>query len=353
MMRTLQKQLRDPDDKIPGLNLLRFFLAIWVVIVHYDYLPNLTHVSYQRTELPLYKYINWLYEHQSEPVPIFWAISGAVFAIAYPVSGSFNFRRFLIARFARLVPLHWVMLLGLFIVTLIRYVWFQELNTSLNFVLVTTNILLIQNWFPAQIYSINGPTWSISVEILTYLVFGLYRLLRKNWVDILIIAISVWLLFVTTTSSRLSPFLSIALFFISRRIFDSKLLSTKWLQGVTIAAFVVAIGIMRIFAPEHSMLVKGPFVTVIVVLAFTYVKRLYDPKILGDITYSIYLIHTPYMALLVLGMKLLHVDSHVTLTPTFFILYFVTLIAISLASFHYLENPARRFINAKYKKAPS
>jgi peptidoglycan/LPS O-acetylase OafA/YrhL len=333
--------------------LLRFFLAIWVVIVHYDFLPTITKVSYERIDLPLYTYIRWFYEHQSEPVPIFWAISGAVFAIAYPVSGSFNFRRFLIARFARLVPLHWVMLLVLFIVTLIRYVWFQELNNSLNFVLVTTNILLIQNWFPVQIYSINGPTWSISVEVLTYLVFGLYRLARRNLLDLLIVAISVWLLFVTTTPSRLSPFLSIALFFISRRIFDSKCLSTKWLQGVTIASLIAAIGILRTFAPEHSMLAKAPFVAVIMVLVFTYVKRLYDPKILGDITYSIYLIHTPYMALLVLGMKLLHVDSHVTLTPTFFILYFVSLIAISLASFHYLENPARRFINAKYNKAPA
>ncbi len=350
-MRILQKQLRDPDDKIPGLNLLRFFLAIWVVIVHYDFLPTITKVNYERIDLPLYTYIKWFYAHQSEPVPIFWAISGAVFAIAYPVSGSFDFRRFFIARFARLVPLHWVMLLVLFMITLIRYVGFQELNVSLNVVLVTTNILLIQNWFSVQMYSINGPTWSISIEVLTYLVFGLFRLVRRNWLDLLIIAISVWLLFVTTTPSRLSPFLSIALFFISRRIFDSKLLSTKWMQGVTIAALIVAIGIMRTFAPEHSMLAKGPFVTVIIVLVFTYVKRLYDPKILGDITYSVYLIHTPYMGLLVLGMKFLHVDSHVTLTPTFFILYFVTLIAISLASFHYLESPARRFVNAKYKTA--
>ena len=65
---------------------------------------------------------------------------------------------------------------------------------------------------------------------------------------------------------------------------------------------------------------------------------------LGDISYSIYLIHFPLQILLVIMLPLLGMNPDFFFTPTALFAFFGVLIALGLASFHWLERPAEEWL---------
>ena len=337
--------LRDPADRLPGLNTLRFILAIWVVLIHYSLFLQWTGTRFSQAELPLYQYLGWFYAHWDEPVPIFWAVSGAVFAVSYPNSTVFNTKRFLVARFARLFPLHWIAL-GLTIsIHLLHFYILQEFTYKLSFPVIAFNIMLIQRWLPLFNESLNGPSWSISVEILTYVVFALYRIVNYLWADLFIVVLSTFLLMFSHTEIRNSPYLSISLFFITRRLVQIVLLRSKYVTIYSLLSLLLSSIVLHVCCPEYSILSKAPLVVIVTILIYGKYSNFVDPKFIGDITYSLYLIHAPIMSCISFGVKYLKVDGRVVLHPIFYTSYFCLLIAISSLSFYHIEKKFRASIN--------
>lgn len=159
------------NKHINQLDVFRGLAALSVCAVHFTY------------DSIFYKYFA-----QGLFVQLFFTLSG--FVIAYNYYHNLNdyesFLRFIIKRFKRLYPLHLFFLLTFLLAEFIKYfltLKFEllpniqpfEVNNIKNFFL---NLFFIQHFDNQN--SFNGPSWSISVEIMLYISFGLTLLLIKK-----------------------------------------------------------------------------------------------------------------------------------------------------------------------------
>jgi peptidoglycan/LPS O-acetylase OafA/YrhL len=166
----------EQPDQLQSLTPLRGIAALWVVLYHYtaQYLPAL-HAD-RFTHLVDKGYL---------AVDLFFMLSGFVLTHVYwrvftePVRGSYG--RFLLARIARLYPLH-LFVLSLFLATALasRAVEYATTGTfeslslegARSLTALAANIFMLQGLKASEL-SWNYPAWSISVEFIAYLGFPL------------------------------------------------------------------------------------------------------------------------------------------------------------------------------------
>lgn len=143
---------------LKALTSLRFFAAVIIVIHHSKGSFGLD--SQWLMELPTV-----------QPVSFFFVLSGFILAYVYPSLGNIkDVTRFLIARFARIWPLHvatFLLVLLLFPVNS-RTPGGQDTPS-----LILANLFMVQSWIPIWNYyfSYNALSWAISTEFAFYLLF--------------------------------------------------------------------------------------------------------------------------------------------------------------------------------------
>jgi peptidoglycan/LPS O-acetylase OafA/YrhL len=162
-------------DQLPCLTALRGIAALWVVIYHYSVqcFPNLDVRPH-----------TYLIHKGYLAVDMFFMLSGFVLAHVYhrPFSESVtgrNYWKFIAARIARIYPLHLLVLL-LFVATALtshlmsgeagRVVRHVPLQGPQSVEAFFANLLMLQG-LSAGTLSWNYPAWSISVEFMAYLFF--------------------------------------------------------------------------------------------------------------------------------------------------------------------------------------
>lgn len=146
--------------KLDALTTLRFFAAAMIVVGHVNPLFGSFRIA---NNFAL-----------SQGVSFFFVLSGFILAYNYrSLPDGRSVKRFLIARFARIWPLH--------IVTLSIWIYLfypnfiQELISSTSvFIKFILHALLLQSWSFSEpwIISFNGAAWSISTEAFFYIVFA-------------------------------------------------------------------------------------------------------------------------------------------------------------------------------------
>jgi peptidoglycan/LPS O-acetylase OafA/YrhL len=164
------------NRQLPSLTPLRGIAALWVVLYHYcgtrQYFPNLDITPH-----------SYFIGKGYLGVDMFFMLSGFVMAHVY--CGAFSegvrrhYRGFMVARIARLYPLH-VFVLFLFVATaVISQLAAGVASGSFSGIPLTgpeslsalvANILMVQGLAAGQL-SWNFPSWSISVEFIAYLAF--------------------------------------------------------------------------------------------------------------------------------------------------------------------------------------
>jgi peptidoglycan/LPS O-acetylase OafA/YrhL len=162
------------SDQLPSLTSLRGVAALWVVVYHYSVqcFPTLDVTDYTH-----------IFHKGYLAVDMFFMLSGFVLTHVYhrklldDVSG--NYRGFMVARIARIYPLH-VLILLLFVATAVAANWngdasFRSLEKiplqgSESVSAFFANIFLVQGMDAGKL-SWNYPSWSISVEFIAYLLF--------------------------------------------------------------------------------------------------------------------------------------------------------------------------------------
>lgn len=100
----------------------------------------------------------------------FYVLSG--FILTYNYYSMTDYKSYLVARIARVWPLHLTMLI----------VVIFALNYDVgNLSVLLANALAIQSWFPYSnyFYSYNAVSWSISTEIAFYVAFPLFLWMLK------------------------------------------------------------------------------------------------------------------------------------------------------------------------------
>tara|TARA_B100001063_G_C16739604_1_gene543998 strand:+ start:53 stop:1120 length:1068 start_codon:yes stop_codon:yes gene_type:complete len=121
-------------------------------------------------------------------VQLFFTLSGFVITLNYleKINIFNDFKVFFFKRFKRLYPLHLFFLLIFLVIESIKYFLVLKYNVQLNNVPFEINnlknfllnLFFIQHF--ADTYNFNGPSWSISVEIMLYITFGLLILFNKK-----------------------------------------------------------------------------------------------------------------------------------------------------------------------------
>lgn len=187
------QQTDQAKNKLLGLELIRFICAISVLFWHYRHFSYIgsNSIGLMPSELPFYQLFAPFYNAGFYGVQVFWCISGFIFFWNYRdsiASGTVSLRKFFILRFSRLYPLH---ILTLALVVIFQYLYQSQFNTQFVYQNHDLKHFLLQlfmagAWGFESGDSFNGPTWSISLEVLVYgLFFVTLRALGQSiWITV-------------------------------------------------------------------------------------------------------------------------------------------------------------------------
>lgn len=324
-------------------------------------------------------------------VDLFFIMSG--FLIMHVYKDQFSqkisftaFKKFLTARFARIYPLHFVTLLLLVALFLIK-LWDEAgiYNPSA----IASHIFLLHSFGLHNDLTWNIPSWSISAEWWSYVLFPLLCLFLSRFknagiviVAMLSVVAYILILFFLPRTGTIQGYggwkntldvtydygfvrsiggfmLGMLLYLAYAKEAVRKLFSSDALAVIFI---LLLLTVMHKGLPD-ILFIPG-FAILILVLTSNkgYVSKWFNNKpltYLGDISYSVYMIHFLLIIVLQLVAYSFRAVIHIESSTTFFyglgicVLYFGILLGLSALSYNIIEKPLRKLINQKWvgKKA--
>jgi peptidoglycan/LPS O-acetylase OafA/YrhL len=157
-------------NKLPSVTGLRFFAAFLVFAGHAQGLSIFEDEAVQNG-------YNTVFENSGTlAVACFMVLSG--FLLSWANKPGEQTRAFYRRRFFKVVPNHLVVFAAVVITLLVT-------GKAIDVVAAIANLFLVHAWIPdltlgLAFNSVNGPTWSLSVEVLLYLLFPVFYLLVKR-----------------------------------------------------------------------------------------------------------------------------------------------------------------------------
>ncbi len=330
-------------------------------------------------------------------VDFFFVLSGFVITYAYidrlstlRAAGVMLWRRL-----GRLWPLHVAILVGFILLELAVPVLSMLLGvkrtaaaafdpeTSASLWAIPTNLLLIHGLGLHDRLTWNHPSWSISTELWTYVIFALTMvLLRRRTVIAAGLMVAASLIFLASVSPRhigvdydLGIFRCIAGFFVGHLVFRLvRAVPVSLPQPTLIEVIGLAAMVLFVIAAAHTRLEYfAPFVFGVIVWIFalergavSYVLKTRAFAALGLVSYSIYMVHSLVIAVAhrgisvieqIGGVKISQVVEHAgerTLVISFgsawamdalVVVYVAVVIGVSMLTWRYIEMPAQRWWN--------
>ena len=344
-------------NRIYLLDIARGIAALAVAIFHYKlfYSYNISLNGYSIESQPFYNIIKIIYEYGWIAVQFFFLLSGFIFFKLYLKIVSerkISLNKFVILRISRLYPLHFLTLFLVFIIymTLNFNNFYNPINVNLKHLIL--NLLLIHEWGFKSYASFNEPSWSISIEFLMYLIFFLIALNKNIILNSIIIIIISSLIFFKYKFIGYGGYC----FFVGGL---SYLLNQKLRLNVNYKIFYLII-IILIFSLFLKITNFDTIIQKIILLTFIFPSLInclflinnklpYAGKnlsILGDISYSIYLLHFPIILTTLLIFNFFNFKLDFNL-PIFFISYLIITIFISIIVYKFFETPLKDKIRIK------
>lgn len=283
--------------KINSLQLMRGIAAILVLFFHVTFLFLTLN----------YNFFYGIFKQGDAGVDLFFVLSGFVIYYMHnkDIGISEKGREFFTKRFIRVYPIYWLILIFLVpIYFLVPLFGIEEIRNSGNLI---KSILLI----PQNIeYMPLGVAWTLSHEILFYLMFGLLIILKKRfsfpivttWISVTII------LFILTSSFGFSVnylfgfiFSPFNIEFLGGAIVAHLFLKNKLKYGLGfIALGILGFVISQFIQVDRVILYGIPSILLIYgMVSYEATKKIKFPILftfLGDASYSIYLTHYPLLS---------------------------------------------------------
>ena len=342
--------------QLPSLTALRGVAAFWVVLYHYSVqsLPNLDAVPH-----------TYLIHKGYLAVDMFFMLSGFVmthvYHRAFSESVTRHYRRFLFARIARIYPLH-LLILVLFVGTALasqltsgatlgslRNVPLQGSESVSAFV---ANVFMLQGLDAGKL-SWNYPSWSISVEFMAYLLFpfalpAIWRASAKAKIAmaLFLLALLTLLAFLTKgnfdqwdgpiTLLRCIPefILGTLLYCAFRAAPQGSFLDR---DAMVFGVLLIIVLSLHVGAPDLLITCLFAVLVLTAVLntgSFSALANLSPLIWLGDISFSLYLVHGFVQFLTTKLLNNFGIQNHADLSiPDSFALI-ILMIAVSLAAAH-------------------
>jgi peptidoglycan/LPS O-acetylase OafA/YrhL len=305
----------------------------------------------------------------------FFLLSGYVLSLVYLRNGQvIEIRRFFAARFARLYPLYFVMLIlttpELLATQVQRHgMRIGSINTAEIF---AANVAMLPVWYPSRLLQIDLPSWSLCGEVFFYACFPLLGALlwrlRGTWLWMTALTlyvagqVLVWKmrtqigfeLVMVLPPLHLSTFalgMLLARWQTLQQEQDRKRQIRVWQASavlvVSAGAAVLSVFMVPFFrvpAPYNDGLLAPVFAGFIWALSATSMplSRWLSARwlvALGNSSYALYLIHMPILSLF----QHLH-----WVAVSFYPVYVALCVALSLLSFHYFETPARYWLVKRF-----
>jgi len=322
-------------------------------------------------------------------VDFFFVLSGFVIAASYGdrLSRGFSIRKFMALRLGRIYPLH-IFMLGIFVLFELAFASGilgkadrAPFNGEYSVTSLIQNVLLVQTFFGPDGASWNSPSWSIAVEMWTYLIFALiYRFVRPALIPIAVAMILFGAydllhltdryLSVTHNGALVRCMIGFAAGTVAYHVRER--LPVAWainrlpatvLEVVTIA--VVAVLVPLTSGTPSSLLMPLVFLGAILVFsmeggAVSDLLRTRPFLVLGTLSYSIYMVHYFLIFRLINVLVLVEHASHGRLhlvakvgnhtvvagTPLFgdcmSILLLATTIGAAALTYRFIEMPGRQ-----------
>ena len=365
--------------RLYSLDVARGIAAVSVILWHWQHffynsqgqLPK----QFSRKILPYYEYLTPFYEHFGIlGLYFFFSLSGFVFFWLYQDQVSqkiCSFKTFAIARIARLYPLHLLTLIIMLGLQTIHWSWFNSYfvfiyNDLYHFIL---QLFFLSSWGFEQGYSFNGPIWSVSIEIILYLIFFFLAYFRLAATKYLLIWIT-GLIIVRDHASGILSYLNLYVVVSSLECFllggltyqlSKKYLVSSWRQDWTdhlaLSIAILPWCLLGLYEPFGTYMTSNYNLfarTLLPVLVFALVLSEHRYKLayhklrhLGDITYAVYLIHVPLQLIFLLIFKYLGYSSSIFNESWVFILFMMILLPLSWLTYHGFEKPLRAWIRQK------
>jgi peptidoglycan/LPS O-acetylase OafA/YrhL len=385
----VQPTRRAPLPEVTGM---RFFLALWVVLLHMAAINPAFRGLMGRSP----GWVANVMETGASAVGIFFLLSGFVLAYTYDLERSWRGglrARFWMARLARVYPVFvFSLLLALpSLVAGLRKSGFDEGSVAGG---MGATLLLMQAWIPKWALLWSGPTWSLSAEAFFYLCFpvvgvAVWRVKRMEmqvlliaglWVGICVVSYVIALEMVPpllTNGLRtetvwekvvlFNPLLRLPEFvagiLVCRVYLQLQERRTGWVRagrGAVLylpgmALWVLVAAQQRHIPPAvlHNGLLLPASAAVILGLGLgggTVWRWLCRPEIvmLGQASYGMYLLHMPLYSYFAAGSKRLGGGAGVEWL--LLLGYLATLLVLSWVTFVRLEEPSRRAILGRFKR---
>ena len=369
------------------LDIFRGIAAICVVLQHYQHFffiePGIVASNFVYTEQPFFNIISPFYKFGSVAVQFFFILSGFIFFAIYRdkiFNNEINFKRFFILRISRLYPLHFLTLILILILQKIFLIMYSEYyvypdNSIINFIL---HLFLFQEWGFNNLFNFeilagfNHPAWSISVEIFAYISFFVICLFYvKNFIQtffVLILILFIYIFFHEILNTFLLGiflfYLGGLTFFASQKIIE--ILEKKKFVIINILIFfnILIFGrflneIFFNFQQSIFFLIGDRFMILLFLIKFPlliinlriiqYFFRNLGKKflIIGELSYTIYLIHFPLqIILMIISKEFINLNFN---SEYFFIFYFILIFITSFLVHKFYELPLKILIRNVYK----
>ena len=343
--------VRPPEGEILALTAIRGLAAWWVVLFHLraflsPWLPSWAMAALAAGNLA---------------VDFFFLLSGFVIYLNYAgrTEGLRGIADFLFARFARVYPLHFLMLLGF-----LGYFGAAALAGGTPLAdqdsgYFLASLLLVQNWGAMEGPAWNVPAWSISAEAFAYLAFpALLALLaprrRPAWAlaaAIAMLGLSVQPFFAAFGYRYPDAVAETGLFRCVVQFVMGMMLCELYLRlrGRALAAPLLgAVAALAVAAMLGAPVVPLVWAALILALALARGGPLDRPAFvwLGQISYATYLSHYLLLTLF----KYLFVEEGRAVGAGPVALYLAAVLAASALLYHGFERPAQRWLRGRWKR---
>lgn len=297
------------DNRFVVLDSFRGLCAMFVVVFHMRAVGSVT---------------EWAFFKGSDVfVNFFFVLSGFVMAHAYTKRDKIGFKKYIKSRFFRIYPLYIFMLAVFIVLEVCKYVAYKKMGIMFNSTPFTgkgdpleiiPNLFMLQSWTSATEHlSFNYPSWSISIEFYTYVLFfiSLHFFSKARVLSYFLVPGAIAALFLLTNGfiTKLAS-VSVMFFFIGSLSYEvAKRVEIK--PGVICSLLELCLlsGVAYIASNEFSykpLIAAITFATVIVLFSKEngIISGLLSKGIflnIGKVSYSIYLTHAAILFCLVSG----------------------------------------------------
>jgi len=355
---------------IKPLTSLRFIFALMVFFSHLGLLFDDLDSNFLKDSMAKYIYMPEGYIG----VSFFFILSGFVLSYSYKeriINGEVSFKNFMIARFARIYPLHVVTLLFAFLMS-VFYV--EDIFLFIQKTIV--NLFLVQSFVPSRsfYFSFNGVSWSISNEmffyfLLPFLLIFISKAIKNVKIITATLFIPILILFLFKDSSNsywifnINPFFRLFDFIIGILLYEvfnkfMKVNLSRYLFSlIELGAIIVFILFFLFRQNIHQSYLYSVYYWIpmsIIIFVFAFQKGVISSILshrfliyLGEISFAFYMIHQLVIKVFwAINLKLNLVTNGYLLIALAFLL---SLIGAGVAN-KIIEKPLNHFFRNKYIK---